>query len=256
MKDKIKTIIVDDEPEGIDILSSLLSNYGDIQIIEQCSNADQAIESIVKFVPDLVFLDIQMPIKSGFDVILEMKHLQITGPFIIFTTAYDKYAIQAIKFAAFDYLLKPIDMEELNKTLMRFKTNILKNNFFHKIDTLCKNVEKLKDPKIKFNSKNGFIIVDIDEIMYFEAQGNYTCIFFDDKKSEVLSGNIGQISKILPSGKFHKINRSFIINLEYLKSVNRKNKICIIEKDGFKKDLPIVSEAIKELEKIFLNSNF
>lgn len=256
MKDKIKTIIVDDEYEGLEILNNLLINYPEIQIVAQCTNVDEAIEAILKHLPDLIFLDIQMPVKSGFDVILEMKRLQISHPYVVFTTAYDKYAIQAIKIAAFDYLLKPIDMVELQNTLNRLKVNILKSNFVHRIDILCKNIEKLHEPKLKFNSRTGFIIVDIDEIFYFEAQGNYTTVFFNNDKNEMLSGNIGQIFKMLPSEKFHKINRSYIINLDYLKSVNRKNKICTIEKENFKVNLPIVSEAIKELEKLFSNSNF
>jgi len=256
MKDKIKTIIIDDEPEGLDIMTNLLSNYDDIQIIDKCSNADEAIESIIRHLPDLIFLDIQMPVKSGFDVIIEMKRLQITHPNVIFITAYDQYAIQAIKLAAFDYLLKPVDEEELKNTIKRLKTNMLKSNFIYRIDTLCKNVEKLKEHKLKFNSRNGFIIVDVEEILYFEAEGNYTTIYFEEDKKELLSGNIGQIQKLLPPEKFHKINRSFIINLDYLKAVNRKNKICSIEKNGFRANLPIVNEAIKELEKLFSKSIF
>jgi len=256
MKNKIKTIIVDDEQEGIEILSNLLENQSDIHIVERCSNADQAIEAIINHLPELVFLDIQMPVKSGFDVIFEMKNLQISHPKVIFTTAYDKYAIQAVKIAAFDYLLKPIDEDELNFTLKRLKTSILKSNFVNSIETLCQNIEKLKEPKLKFNSRNGFIVVDIDEIFYFEAEGNYTTIIFSNEKKEVLSGNIGQIFNILPKDKFYKVNRSYIINIDYLKTVNRKNKICTIEKDSFKVNLSIVSEAIRELERRFSSSSF
>ena len=113
-------MIIDDEQEGRDVMKHLLTKFDEIKLIEVCGDADKGIEAVLKHKPDLIFLDIRMPRKSGLEVARELARLQVRST-IIFVTAYDRYAIQAIKLAAFDYLLKPVDPDELRMVIGKFK---------------------------------------------------------------------------------------------------------------------------------------
>ncbi len=116
---KIRTLIVDDEQEGRDLLFNLLKNREEIEIIDCCENAIKALVSITSNLPDLVFLDIQMPLKNGFELLEDLEKLKITHPEIVFVTAYDQYALRAIQNSAFDFLLKPIDINELKNKITK-----------------------------------------------------------------------------------------------------------------------------------------
>lgn len=246
---KIKTIIVDDEQECRDLTVNLLSEFPDIEIIACCENAEKALESIIQYLPDLVFLDIQMPLKTGFDLLDDLKKINITHPEIVFVTAYDHYALEAIKNSAFDFLLKPIDIIELEHTINKFKIRDTKNNFLHKINVLFDYYSLNK--KIKFNTRTGFITINPEEILYCNADGNYTMIYQVNQKNELITNNIGQLELSLPKKVFFRINRSQIININYLISVNRKIKNCTLKHESFQKEFQISGDKLKELENMF-----
>ncbi len=246
---KIKTLIVDDESNSRDLLHTLLKNFEDIEVIAKAESAEIALNWITKSLPDLVFLDVQMPNKSGFDLLEDLKKLKITYPEIVFVTAYDQFALKAIKSSAFDFLLKPVDITELDKTIQKFKTKSLKSDFVKKIDMLYENLSQNK--KIKFNTRHGFMALNPNEIVYCSADGSYTQVYLENSKLEIFTNHIGYLESILPITNFFRISRSQIINTKFLFSVIRKEKICILKDGENEIKLYISSSKIKELEEFF-----
>ncbi|MFZ4465163.1 MAG: LytR/AlgR family response regulator transcription factor, partial [Bacteroidales bacterium] len=168
---KVRTIIIDDEQEAREVLQNLLATITDIQLIAMVENAEKGKKVILDTQPDLVFLDIRMPRKSGLDLAKELIDKQLNTT-IVFVTAYDKFAIEAIRVAAFDYLLKPVDMDELHRVIQRFKIEKQMDNLDNRLFTLLKHFDH--DTKIRMNTRTGFILVDPAEIIHIEADGNYS----------------------------------------------------------------------------------
>lgn len=240
---RINAIIVDDEQDAREILSGLLKDFSDINILSEESSADSALVAILKFHPDIVFLDIDMPFKSGFDLINELKNYDVC-PVIIFVTAFDKFAIQAIKHSAFDYLVKPIDVDDLQMCISRYKAEVNRERFNDKIESLLTNLP-LKN--IKFNTREGFVYINPNEIFYCIADRNYTDIYLTATgQKQTVTIHLGALIDILPHN-FVRINRSTIINKNFLKEVNRKTRKCRIVCDSDEMIFDIPKSYIKLL---------
>ncbi len=222
--EKITAVIVDDEPEARDIMESLLSDFSDIQVLAKEESVNKAVKSIREYDPDLVFLDIDMPKKNGFDLVREIKELDM-NPAIIFITAYNQFAIEAIKHAAFDYLVKPIDIDDLTQTIERYKVDRKAAVSLDRIENL---LQALQVEKLKFSTRSGYIFVNPAEIIYCQAEGNYTDLFLSSGEKQTITINVGRLEHILPNTKFSKISRSVIINKQFLTEINRKDKKCIL----------------------------
>ena len=175
--EKIKAIIVDDEPEARDIIASLLADFGDVEVLSKDESVDDAYLSIVRHEPDLVFLDIDMPKKNGFELIHKLKASKYS-PAVIFITAYNQFAIDAIKHAAFDYLLKPVDIDELKRSIVRYKEEVRSKSTLSRIENL---LQALQEEKIRFNARTGTIYINPAEIVYCQADGNYSDLYLSDK---------------------------------------------------------------------------
>ena len=219
---QITAIIVDDEQDAREILTDLLRDFSDVKVLSAESSADSALLSIIKYRPDIVFLDIDMPVKTGFDLVNELKNYDVFST-VIFVTAFDKYAIEAIKHAAFDYLVKPVDITDLQLCISRYKTEESHKHFTEKIENLLTNISK---KNVKFNTREGFVFIDINEIIYCIAARNYTVIHLaNDEEKHTVTLNLGRLPEILPAN-FVRINKSTVINKNFLKEVNRKTKKC------------------------------
>jgi two-component system, LytTR family, response regulator len=223
--EKITVLIVDDDKKSQEVLAHHLGTISDIFILGVASGADEAYRFLLETVPDLIFLDVEMPGKSGFDLLADIRKLNI-NPGIIFQTAFDKYAIQAIKSAAFDYLLKPIDKAELLESLVKFRNSRNHHNLEEKVEHLIKQIRPVE--KIRLNTRSGFIMIDPTDIVYCKADWSYTEIYLSDGKMIVVSMNMGKVMDLLDSTRFFRINRSMILNLSKISSVNRKNHKCVI----------------------------
>lgn len=223
--EKIKALIVDDEPEARTLMKSLLTNYQDIEIIAEADNVDSAYTSVIKEHPDLLFLDIDMPQKNGFDLLREIKKNNAHRPTVIFVTAYNHFAIDAIKHAAFDYLLKPIDVDDLKKAIQRFRDDRLSVASLKRIENL---LENLQDNKLRFATRTGYIFINPADVVYCQAEGNYTDLYLADGRKQTVTMNIGRLEGFLLQSKFKRINRSILINQQYLVEINRKEKICLL----------------------------
>lgn len=223
--EKITAVIVDDEPEARDIIERLLSDFADVHVMAKDESVNKAVSSIFKFHPDLVFLDIDMPVKNGFDLVKEIKELGL-NPTIIFVTAYNHYAIDAIKHAAFDYLVKPVDIDDLKNSIDRYKEERKSNTSLARIENL---LQALQVEKLKFSTRTGYIFINPAEIIYCQADGNYTDLYLTTEEKQTVTVNIGRLEHLLPPAKFSKINRSVIINKQYLTELNRKERQCILK---------------------------
>lgn len=240
-------ILVDDEPDAIKCLVSLLEeSFPKINILATANNASNAFNEIARLKPDIVFLDVEMPGKSGLDLALDLKENNISTT-IIFTTAYDKYAIEAIKYAAFDYLLKPVVPSELIETLERFFENSNRTGLKEKAEKLNK---RLTSPRLHFNTKEKILFINPVDIVYCKADGNYTHIHLYNGSSECITLQLGKLEKELMLknlSSFIRVSRSAIINLEYLAEINHKSKTGKVCLEDRAEDLKMTSRAIRKI---------
>jgi two-component system LytT family response regulator len=244
-KTSIKTILIDDEAEAREVLSALLTKHSEIEIVGVAGDVDSGLDLIREYHPDLVFLDIRMPRKTGFDLVAELRSMNL-NPVIVFVTAYDEYAINAFKVAAFDYLLKPIDPEVLSDTLKRFSVMRTAEDFKEKVDHLLHHLHH--DDRIRLNIRSGFLLIDPMELLYAVADGNYTVIHFSELQTEIVTMNIGSLLALLPAGHFSRISRFAIINRSFLYRVDRKKRTCELRKDGIITELEVSRDFIRGLE--------
>jgi len=215
----IRAIIVDDEEEARDVLERLLIRQGSIQVAGKATNVDEGLEMIIREKPDIVFLDIQMPEKDGFELVKELRNLNLNTT-IIFTTAHIEYSINAMKVAAFDYLLKPVSFDELKETIQRFMCE-QNHDLTKKVDVLLDALNKPE--KICFNTRTGYIYIAPEDIIHCQADVNYTEIHLGKERKEVVTVNIGKVEELLQNYKFYRISRSHLINTQYLTKADRRN---------------------------------
>ncbi len=242
----VKVAIVDDDPGCIRELKEMLGEEKDLEVVAEITNPCMAAEKIYRTGALLVFLDIQMPEKDGFGVLRDLKQ-EGYEPFMIFVTAYDHYAVQAIKNAAFDYLIKPVDKKELQISLQRFFEALEKEQRTNQYAELLESIDSGK--KIRLNNSGGFIVLKPEEILFVEADWNYSKVYRARDSYETVTMNIGSVEKILPENSFLRINRSTIINLHYLTRVLRLARKCILEKDGDTFEFCIPLGRIREVER-------
>ena len=241
----ITCVIVDDELSAITTLEKMLREHSWINISDTISDSKEAVNKILELKPDLVFLDIQMPEKTGFEIVSELFSNNFKPDFI-FVTAFDKFAIEAIRHAAFDYLLKPVDPLELHKALMRYAIKFKTENHENNIQSLVENT--ILKHKIKLSTAGGFTLIDVEEILYIQADWNYAEIFLCNGKSELVTMNLGSLEKSLPQSHFYRISRSIILNLAYLSKVSRVKRMALLTKDGKEYSFKIPFLNIRKLE--------
>ncbi|HRZ20699.1 MAG TPA: LytTR family DNA-binding domain-containing protein, partial [Bacteroidales bacterium] len=211
--EKITAVIIDDEVSAIELLEAILLSIGGVEVLDRCRNLDSSLKSIIRFNPEIVFLDILLEGENGFDLVNDL-HPYDVNPTIIFVTGHDEFILDAIRHAAFDYLQKPVDPDELRKTLSRYRQKI-SGPFKEKAVKLRSWLEETH--KIRFNTSSGFILINPVEIIYLQADANYTDVYLVDERKHTISKNIGEIEKILGKNPvFFRISRSVIININYL----------------------------------------
>lgn len=217
----INVVIVDDEPKAIQSLSWELTNFSDeINITNTFSDPETALNSIETSPPDCLFLDIQMPTMDGFQFLKKIKNRDFA---VVITTAYDEYAIKALKQEAIDYLLKPIDSDDLEETIKKIKKYNARSLNPSKIEEILLNFNSKNDKKkITINVEGKILFLDSDEILFVESDGNYSTIFTTDGQKIVITKKLKEVNEILPNNYFFRIHNSYIINLtkikEYIKS--------------------------------------
>ncbi len=214
----IKTIIIDDEYNASEFLEKMLKRYfpNKFHICKTCENIDDAVIAIEEHQPDLIFLDIQMPNKNGFELFKEIKEINFE---VIFTTAHSEYAIDAIKRSALDYLLKPINYIDLLGAVNRFEQKNKKENQETQLSILIENIDSgdTSHKKIAIATETGFEFVKFNSIIYLEAQNNYTKFYLTNGANITTSKTLKHFEEILPSELFFRIHKSYLVNMNFVK---------------------------------------
>ena len=238
-----RALLVDDEKEANDFLSaSLKETCPDIQIAGTATGSKQAIEEFTRLQPDVMFVDIQIDEMNGLEVVEEI-YSGGGHPYIIFVTAFDRHAIDAFKKNAVDYLLKPVDMDDLKRACSKFRELFQKDRQYEHLRRFIDASGK----KIRFNTRSGFFLFAPDDIFYLEANQNYTKIYTGTEQSEMVSMNLGSVEKMLPADQFWRVSKSSIINLKYLFRVDRKKRECILRTGEKEISLRLSRDRIKDL---------
>lgn len=233
----LNVIIVDDEEFARSSLYFLIQeNCENVQICGIAKSVEEARELLLKHDVDLIFLDIAMPGKNGFELIPEAK---LNNAQVVFTTAFDQYALKAFKANAVDYLLKPIDIDELIETVdkaakfIRFSDYELENN--ERLKNISSQMsEKSEIRKLSLPNGQGYTMIDLNDIIHIEADSNYSIFHLDKRENITVSRVLKEYEEILPDDQFVRIHKSSIVNLDYIKEYNSKNGLEVLLKNGQK----------------------
>jgi two-component system, LytTR family, response regulator len=238
----LKSVIVDDESKSRESLKILIEDFCDsVTVCALCQNVDEGIKAIQEYKPEVVFLDIQMQRETGFDLLTRIKDINFE---VIFTTAYSEYAINAFKFSAIDYLLKPIDIEELKNSIAKLNKK-LNENLSVKLENLIQNLRTTSSEnfKLALPTSDGLFFVKVSDIVYCEASSNYTEIVTEDGKKHIVSRTLKEYDDMLTDHNFYRIHNSYLINLNSIKKYVRGDGGYVVMKNDRSLD---VSKRKKE----------
>jgi len=239
----IKSIIIDDEQHCIDALKSDLDKYcGNVEVCATCCSGKEGILAIKKHKPRLIFLDVEMPWMNGFEMLEMLDHIDFC---IIFTTAYDKFAAKAFRISAVDYLLKPVDVNDLKIAVKKAEEKILASEGAVNIQNLLHNIRQpAQHQKIAFPQREGYEFIPAGNILYCNAEGAYTDIHLTGGKKFLVSKTLGDIEEMLPSDIFHRIHHSTIVNLENITNLSRSDGGYVMMNNG---ERLMISKAKKDM---------
>ncbi len=211
----LKAIIVEDETHSRETLKNLLEKFCEgVEVIGLASSVKEALEVIPKRKPDVVFMDIELQSGTGFDILSQLPEINFE---VIFTTAFDQYAIKAVKFSSLDYLLKPIDLEELQLAVEKVKKIKNKEAYSNQLQTLLQNIQQPQLSKICLATSDGFEFVNTQEILYCEAGGSYTTFKLANGKKLLVSKHLKEYENLLIDQYFMRVHNSYLINLKEVK---------------------------------------
>lgn len=225
----IKAIIIEDEENSRNTLKNMLTNFCEgVMVLDMAETVEEGVKAIIKHEPDVVFLDIELPNGNGFELFKFFPN----GHFdVVFTTAYDHFAVKAFKMSAVDYLLKPIDLEELKAAIEKTKEKKNTTELKEKIETLRSNMNNTFH-KLALPSSDGFVFVELSEIIRCEAQGNYTTFHFINGKNMMITRTLGHYEEILKESNFYRISRSDLVNLNHIQKYTRQKRATILLNGG------------------------
>ena len=244
----IRCILIDDESNSLEMMEWLLQTYcPQVKIEALCDGAEKGLQAIEKYKPDVVFLDIEMPHMNGFDLLEKYSKLDFD---VVFCTAYDQFAIRAFKYSALNYLLKPVDPEDLKDTIRRIeeKQSIPSRE---QIDLLLQNLRHPARPtvqRIALTTTDGMIFVSTQDILYCEAESNYTTVVLNSRKV-VISKTLKEIDEALSGTDFYRIHNSYLVNLNQIQKFVRGDGGYVVMNDG--KSVSISRSRRQEFMELF-----
>lgn len=227
----IRAIIIDDEPYCVEVLSTLLKKYcPEVTVLSTCSSGEEGLKAIKQHQPDLVFLDVEMPHMNGFQLLESLPEINFD---LVFTTSYDQYAIKAIRFSALDYLLKPIDREELQKAVGK----AAKRNGSNINQQLQLLLQKINQPatrvsKVAMPTMEGLQMINVADIISCASDSNYTILHLKDKQKLVVSRTLKEIEEILEEHSFVRVHHSYMVNLNEVTKYVRGEGGYLVMSDG------------------------
>lgn len=246
----IRTLIIDDDKLFVGELKERLQLFSRIQIIAEANSACDGIQLTKEKTPDLIFLNAEMPGKSGFDIVRSVRRQATYFPFVIFMTKYPEFALRALRTGAIDYLCKPLNTIELQNAVERAFEEVKRSNQMYKIDRLLDYVAKYK--QLFFPSPTGFKSVNIQDIVFIQKNqetGRVDVITGDNNDLTLpVNYSLTELMKILPRIDFFQIKREVIINLRCLLEVEIQSRTCILKKEEFQVKLNMSRRSLKEFK--------
>ena len=215
-----KVVIIDDELASQDVLIDLLKPYENFLVAGTASSVKEGVKLVQKTEPDLIFLDVQMTPYTGFDLLTKLTNELTILPQIIFVTAYDAYAIRAIKFNALDYILKPVDIEDLDIAIKNFEASLNSNENI-RVDSAVKYFSRNEQEKIVLPINNGFKVIRLNNILFCEADRNYTIFRIEDGSKIISTKSLKYYDDLFCDLNFFRIHQSYLINLDFVTSYKK-----------------------------------
>ncbi|HLP71920.1 MAG TPA: LytTR family DNA-binding domain-containing protein [Bacteroidales bacterium] len=235
---KIKALVIDDEEHARRLLHRLLDELQCFDEIHTAASAAVAAKELKNFTPDMIFLDVEMPGKDGFTFLSDFPLME-KKPCIVIVSAYDQFAMKAIKSHAFDYLLKPVDRRELKSCVEKF------------LESRKPAVKDSPDKfsRIRINTRTGVIFINPATILYCKAEGNYSVICTGEKQ-HLCSVNLGKIEELLTENSFLRVGRSYIINREYITMLDRKESVIVLSREGETVKVQIPRHHLRDIDNL------
>ncbi|MGJ8659566.1 MAG: LytR/AlgR family response regulator transcription factor [Cellulophaga fucicola] len=238
----ISCFIVEDDPQAFSFASSIIKNYKNIAVIGNSNSINDAAELIKKLKPDFIILDVFLTDGNAFEFLPLFKTIDFK---IIFTTSYAKYAIDAFKFSAIDYLLKPYDKKELTTAIDKVLTDIIKTNHESQLSTLMYNLShKDQSKKIVLKNADTIHVIGIKDILFAKSDNNYTSFLLTNNKSILVSKPLKSFDEKLSNHNFFRVHQSYLINLNYISSYDKRNEEVVLNE---KHAIPVAQSRKKSL---------
>ncbi len=248
----ITALLIDDDSNLRNGMKGLLSMYApDIQILGEADSVKAGISAIEMHRPDVIFLDIQLGDGTGFDILEQLAQKRGTlSSHVVFITAHEQFAVKAFRFSALDFLLKPVDPEELRKVIEKIKKVLANNDSYAHIDLLLENIRKKVDKfkRIALSTSDGIHLFEVSDIIRLESQDNYTRFHIKDHKPVLIAKTLKEYEDLLSEQGFERIHQSHLINLAYLKSYIKKDGGYAVMADN--SNLPISQRKRERLQEL------
>ncbi|HEY0676836.1 MAG TPA: LytTR family DNA-binding domain-containing protein [Chitinophagaceae bacterium] len=226
----LKAVLIDDDQSNLSSLSEKISNHcKEVQIVDRCDNPEDGIRSIDELKPDLVFLDIEMPQMNGFLMLQQLTHKTFE---LIFVTAYNHYAIKAIRSCALDYLVKPVEIGELKRAVARAEEKRKQPPSSSQLDLLIGHLQKKQIKLLTIPTSDGLQFINIENIIYLEASDNYSNIYLSNDQKFLVSRTLKDFEELLPSDIFIRIHHSTIVNKFYVDKYIRGEGGQVVMRNG------------------------
>jgi DNA-binding LytR/AlgR family response regulator len=241
----LKAYIVDDERNACKAIELALVDVPGVVVTGYNTSADRALPEIISLQPDIIFLDVEMPQMSGLEF---GKKLQSVMPNvgIVYSTAHDKYAVEALNLGALAYILKPIDLDAVREAVEKYHSWVARTREIYKQAV----IEPKAINKLRFDTKYGSVFISPDDLIYISAERNYTRLFLRDGSEHLVTQQLGTIEKMLPEANYIRIHRSVIINIQFLSNYNKKERYVLLTVGEAEIKLNIPSKRLKELSEV------
>lgn len=225
-----KAVIIDDENRTRDLIAKMINSFGlDIEAIPAGENVQSGIKAIEEHQPDIVFLDIQMPDGTGFDLLKAVSNKNFE---VIFITAHEEFAIKAIKFSALDYILKPVDPEELRNAVENALKTMDEKRDERQFEALQNNISPQQKRRLVLKTQESVHVVDLDQIIRCESDRNYTSFYLTENRKILVSKTLKEFETLLIGYNFIRVQQSHLINLDYVDRYNKGNGGSVVMRDG------------------------
>ena len=230
---KISCILIDDDYKAISQFERAIKECSQFNLLASYQNAEDYKRAAVKFSPDILFTDVEMPEKDGITLAKEIQKLKLPSK-LVFVTGHSKYAFDAIRIHPFSYLTKPVIPEDLKELAIMFMTNGQRN-------------EPESNVKLRFNTANGFLLLDESKIMSVEADGNYSLTTMDNGQSHMITCTLKKMLGQLQNKNIVRVSRSLMLNLDYISFVDRKKNTCQLDSDRHSFEIVVQRVGIRNL---------